>query len=548
MVPHILSLLSLGLTLSPLVAAESSPVVTTGGGSWRGTVSDYVDGVNVFKGIHFSGSSAGSLRWTHSPKPTISTVTVNATEFGPECPQLVDGVVTGDEDCLYLNVWTPEGFTNTSNLPIFFFAYGGRFEGGAASSVTYDGSALAKKGVVVVTMNYRLGPLGWLAHPQLTEEVEAAYGYNGSGNWGLMDQQAALHWTVENIQYFGGNATSITVAGQSAGSALALDIAFTSQETTGLFQRIIAESGARAPNDPLIGSLATSHLTQEEAYAIGEKFLASLNVSTIDEARNLSLATILQGAYGDGASDTTFDGTSFAGNQAYLNPPLWRPVIDGYYFPLNYSYALATGNHSDVPILTGNNRDESGASPNPGVDLATYTANNTAIFEPLGLADEFNSLFPATTDAEANNQTNALYRNQSLISTWQWANDWAAGGAQSNVYTYYWTHAPPGQSAGAFHGSELNYVFGNLAYSETLQGEAVSYTTEDYAIAETLQSYWINFIKTGDPNGGNLTYWAPSTSTSKTTFALGDAWGNIEVGSDEAIEFFQDFFSQEPEY
>lgn len=536
----------LALTLPSLVVAESAPIVSSGSGVYRGGLSEYVEGVNVFKGIRFSNSPAGSLRWTHSPKPTIDlTTVVNATEFGASCPQLIAGEVVGDEDCLFLNVWTPEGFINTSNYPVFFYAYGGRFEDGAASDITYDGSALAKQGIVVVTMNYRLGALGWLAHPDLSAENSVNLGYNGSGNWGIMDQQAALHWTVENIAYYGGNATSITVAGQSAGSALALGILVSSSETTGLYQRVIAESGARAPNDPLTGSLATSHLTQEEAYTIGEKFLDALGVSSIAEARNLSLATILNTG---SQSDTTFDGTVFAGNQAYMNPPIWRPTIDGYNFMRSYEEALTTGNHVDVPILTGNNKDESGASTSPAVDLASYTTNNTAIFEPLGLIDTFNELFPATTDAEAVEQTNNLYRNQSLISTWSWANAWTAGGAQSNVYTYYWNHAPPGQDQGAFHGSELNYVLDNLAYSATLTGDTLNYTSEDYEIANTMVAYWVNFIKTGDPNGGSLTYWAPSTNASKTTQLLGDGWGSISVGSDDAIDFFEEYFAQEPAY
>lgn len=544
MLQHALALLGFALTLPSLTLADSSPVVGGNHGSVRGTVSEYVEGVNVFKGIRYSNAPTGSLRWTHSPEPTVLNYTVNATEFGPECAQLVNGVVEGDEDCLFLNVWTPEGFTNTSNYPVFFWAYGGRFEGGSASLVTYDGSALAKKGVVVITMNYRLGPLGWLAHPDLSEENAVSKGYNASGNWGMMDQQAALHWTVENVVNFGGDNNTITVGGQSAGSALALDVAF-SPQIPGLFQRIISESGARSPHDPLTGSLATSHLTQAQAQAEGIAYLQSLNVSTIAEARNLSLATLL-GA--DDASDTTFDGTSFDGNPAYQNPPLWRPVVDGYYLQHDYEYALTRNNHSDVPILTGNNRDESGASPNPGVDLATYKANNTAIFEPLGLADKFFELFPASTDAEANNQTNNLYRNQSLISTWSWANEWAAGGAKSNVYTYYWTHAPPGQSNGAFHGSEINYVFNNLAYAPTLNNQTLTYTAEDYAIADKIQTYWVNFMKNGDPNGGNLTFWAPSNNVSKNTMVLGDSFGTIKVGSDEVIKLFEDFFAQEPAY
>ncbi|MCJ1441104.1 MAG: hypothetical protein MMC23_001590 [Stictis urceolatum] len=532
------------------VAADPNPVVSTHNGYVRGTLSEYAP-VNVFKGIRFAASTGGAARWTHPPEPARFSGIYNATSFGNECPQVAMGEgmggggggggtssVAGDEDCLFLNIWTPEDFTASSNYPVYFWIYGGRFTGGSGSAATYDGSGLAKKGIVVVTSNYRLGSLGFLAHPTLSAE---SGNHNASGNWGLQDQIAALHWTNENIQQFGGNPGQITIGGQSAGAGSVLALTY-SPLGKGLFQGVIAESGARGTHDPLTGSLASSHRNLSTAEAQGVTYLQSLNVSSIDQARNTSLATIMSGS---NQADTTFENTPFENNQAYMAPPLFRPVVDGYVLPLSYTNSLANNSHNDVAIMTGNNKDESGASPDPQVDLAVYRQNNSAIFAPLGLSDRFFELFPANTSEQASEMTNYLYRNQSLVSSWLWADAWTAGGARNNVYTYYWDHAPPGQSNGAFHGSEINYAFNNIPYGTTLQGQTLNWTSTDYNIAEIMSSYWVNFIGTGDPNGGNLTRWEPSSQSDKATMHLGNEYGSMSIASESVIALFKEYFSRE---
>ncbi|KAI4597279.1 hypothetical protein KJ359_004384 [Pestalotiopsis sp. 9143b] len=507
------------VAIAAVVSAAQNPVVSLHNGPVRGTTSDYVTGVNVFKGIRFADPATGEYRWAHPPHPTSWNETYDAFEFGNECAQMGrDGTVTGSEDCLFLNIWTPEDFTNTSSYPVYLWSYGGRFSGGSGSDPAYDGSALAAKGAVVVTYNYRLGVLGGLAHPELSAEAEG----NSTGNWFLQDQIACLHWTNENIQLFGGNPGQITLGGQSAGSGISLAMVY-SPLASGLFQGAIAESGARAPHDPLTGSLATSHRNKTEAEAQGVAYLQSLNVSSIEEARQLPLETLLAASP---QSDTIFVGTPFENNSAYMEPPVFRPVIDGFVLVDTYAGTLASHSQNDVPILTGNNRDE--AAPLPTHALWPY-------FE----------LFPATTDAESGTQTNNFYRNQSLVSGWSWASAWAAGGGNSSVYTYFWTHAPPGQSSGAFHGSEINYAFGNIPYAPTLQGQSLNWTAQDYAIQEQISQYWFNFISSGNPNGGNLTAWAPSTPNSKSTMVLGDSYGTIPIASDDVIEFVTDFFARE---
>jgi carboxylesterase 2 len=449
------------------------------------------------------------------------------------------------EDCLYLNVWTPENFTSTSNLPVYFWIYGGRFSGGSGSDLTYEASALAAKNVVVVTINYRLGALGFLAHPTLNTEYndKSDNGTLPSGNYGFHDQLAALHWTNENINLFGGNISQITIGGQSAGAASTLLHVY-SPLSAGLFQGAIAESGARYPHDPLTGSLATSYRNMSVAEAQGVTFLADLNVTSIAEARNLSAEVILSTSN----SDTNFVGTPFDGNQAYMAPPMFRPVLDGYAFPQTYEATLANYLQNDVPVMTGNNKDESGASPGVAVNESVYNSSNSAIFTPIGLYDKFLELFHVSNDIEASNQTNNFFRNQSLVSTQLWASLWAEGGAKSSIYSYYWTHAPPGQSSGAFHGSELNYAFDNMPWGTTLNGATLNWTSTDYQIADTLSSYWVNFISTGNPNGGNFTQWSPALNTSKTTMMLGDAWATIPIASDDVMEFFEDYFANEMTY
>lgn len=197
------------------------------------------------------------------------------------------------EDCLYLNIWTPTYNTTvdlgSKRLPVYVWIYGGRFEGGSGDVLTYDGSGLASKGIIVVTFNYRMGPFGFLAHPDLSAESA----HNASGNYGILDQQFALQWVHDNIGGFGGNSSQVTVGGQSAGSASALDTMW-SPLTRGLVQGVIAESGARGPHDPLTGSLATSYRLRAAAEAEGVAFLQNFNISTINALRNVSEAALLQ--------------------------------------------------------------------------------------------------------------------------------------------------------------------------------------------------------------------------------------------------------------
>lgn len=433
-----------------------------------------------------------------------------------------------------MNIWRPQNATATSNLPVYFWIYGGRFEGGAGSVKTYEGSGLASKDIIVVNFNYRMGPFGFLAHPDL--EVES--GHNSSGNYGLLDQHAALQWVKNEISAFGGNPDKITVGGQSAGSASSLDMMY-SPLTSGMIAGAIAESGARGPHDPETYTLATSYRKKAAALAYGVSFLADMNVSTIAQLRNVSTEALL--TY-DAAFDTVLVGTAFVNVSGFTEPPAWRPVLDGYVLTHTYGDALALNAHGDIPIMTGNNMDESGASPDPGFTVDTFKTEFAEMFG--NLSTEFFSLYPAANDTQADDSANAMFRDLSRVSTWTWASDWISGGAKNNVYTYYFTHAPSNQTEGVYHGAELWYTFNNIPYAAF---EATTYTADDYAVETNMAAYWANFIKTGNPNGGNLTYW-PASSNATQTMWLGDSWGAQSIADTARIAFMQKFFAQQVEF
>ncbi|MET7682363.1 carboxylesterase family protein [Streptomyces sp. NPDC005423] len=480
-----------------------------------------LSGVSAYLGIPYAASTAGANRW-RPPRPAAAWSGVRkADAFGDIPPQKSmgpGGSSSGpaqSEDCLNLNVWT--GATSShERRPVLVWIYGGRFALGSGADPTFDGAGLAAKGLVVVTLNYREGALGFLATPELTAEDE----HNSSGNYGLLDQIAALQWVQRNIHAFGGNPDQVTIAGQSAGSASVLELVY-SPLGRGLFHGAIAESGARYPRDPETAGLATSYRpTLSGAETQGSAYLQQLGVTTIAEARALDYTKVIAG---ENANDTTVSAPMNG------NPPLFRPVLDGYVQPRSYQEALSLGRHNDVPIITGNNKDESGATPTANTTLAAYQAMAKTKYGSL--ESQFLALYPASTDTEAWEQTNASARDSSRISTSLWATEWLSK-AKSPVFTYFWTHAPPGQDRGAFHGSEIQYVFDNLYSSGS------GWTDTDQEIADTLSDYVVNFVTHGDPNGKGLTHWAPARRDAYTTMELGDSWGPVADAPRDQLDFY----------
>lgn len=551
---------SLGSRSSSAVSSAESPTVfiNTYESTVQGNRSEYINSVYNFKRIPFAAAPTGEYRWKHPPHVSSWTGVRDATYFGPDCPQL--GSDNYDEDCLQLNIWTPDtvNFTNVKNntetgigvvpvnssqaLPVYMFYHGGRFGTGSATQSTFDGAGLAAKGVVVVTVNYRLGALGFLSHPELSNTS----GSGSSGNYGLVDQQAAMHWTNENIASFGGDYKRITLGGQSTGAASVLDH-LNSELADDLFEQIIAESGAVYPSNPMIGSLAQSYRQLGEAERQGVSYLSSLNLHNISQARSAPVELFLDSA---NLNDVTFKDTIFANNSAYIEPPLFRPVLDGYVLPATYEEMLVRGNHTTAPVLTGGNLDENGATPSPGMTVKSYKAQSELEFGSVGLAEEFFKLYPAgKTNESADTAINTFYQDQTRVSLWLWASEYLAGSARNTsgngtyqTYNYYWTHAPPGQEKGAYHGSELNYAFNNLYAVDS------PWTTEDYEIADKLSSYWANFISTGNPNGKGLPTWPEASANSAEIMEVGDAWKSISVASEEKIAFMRRWFSKWPVY
>ncbi|PWY70924.1 carboxylesterase [Aspergillus heteromorphus CBS 117.55] len=550
-----LFLLNLAVAGSAAASAASPTVfIDTYTSTIQGNRSQYINSVYNFKAIPFASAPTGEWRWHHPQHVKAWTGIRDATVFAPDCPQ--PGLDNTSEDCLYLNIWTPDTATlnnvvnnsvtgigvvpaeTASKYPVYVWMHGGRFSSGAASDPLYDGAGLASKGVVVITINYRLGALGFLAHPELSANSTSGT----SGNYGLIDQQASLHWINENIASFGGDPTRITIGGQSAGAASVLDY-LNSVLADDLFTQVIAESGAIYPSNPLIGSLAESYRRLSEAETQGVAFLESLGLNSIAEARDASVELLLKGS---DLNDNTYAGTVFQNSSIYSEPPLFRPVLDGYVLPATYHEMLLRGNHSIAPVLTGGNRDENGASPNPGLTPSSYLAQNKQIFGSVGLAEEFFALYPrGNSSASADAASNAFYQDQTRISSWLWANEYATGSARNTsgngtyqTYTYYWTHSPPGQDEGAYHGSEINYAFNNLYATDK------PWAAADYAIADKLSDYWANFIRSGNPNGDGLQEWPVNSAESPVVLEVGDSWKTVAVASQEKIAFLKKWFEK----
>jgi para-nitrobenzyl esterase len=485
---HCKGTLLIGLILGTnLFAAET---VHTDKGDVQGTQSPDTK-VQIFEGIPFAAPPVGDLRWKEpQPAPTWSDLR-KATAFGPRCMQghiYSDMIFRDDgpsENCLYLNVWTPT-VSSEVRLPVMVWIYGGGFSAGAASEPRQDGANLAKKGVVVVSFNYRLGIFGFFTHPDLAKES----GHNASGNYGLLDQVAALRWVQNNIAAFGGDPENVTIFGESAGS-FSVSALMASPLSRNLFQRAIGESGA------FFGKTIAAKKLSEREDEDSKWAKTSLGTDSLQALRAKPAGDLLAAALKDKGT------IRFA------------PDIDGYFLPEDVASIYKSGKQAHVPLLAGWNADEGSYHSVFGKQQPTVQKFASYAHEHFGdQADTLLKLYPAATDEQAKRAAQDLAGDEFIgYSTWKWIQMQLATG-NSRVFEYRFEDAPPmavrstgsaGQreSAGAYHSAEIEFVF------EALPSKDLPWRPEDRKLSDEISSYWTNFAKTGDPNGPGLAQWPP---------------------------------------
>ena len=463
------------------VSVSAQMVVKTDAGKVEGAVA--TSGVREFLGVPYAAPPVGDLRWK-APQPVAGWKGArDAKTFGHHCwqfteyPDMVFRDAGPSEDCLTLNVWTPK---DAKALPVMLWIHGGGFTGGASSEPRQDGQFLAKRGVVVVSMNYRLGMLGFLASSELTAES----GRKTSGNYGLMDQAAALAWVKRNIKEFGGDPDNITIFGESAGS-FSVSALMASPVSKGMIAKAIGESGAGFWSQ----SIPFGSLTDREAHdaALVTKGLGS--AKTLPELRATSADVLVKTA-------------------AFQDSRAFPPDIDGYFLPDTLAHLYARGEQAHVPLLAGWNADEVRVQATHAKTLMTAARwNELAHVAWKDKADEFLKVYPASTDEEALRSAGDYASDKFIVfTTWRWLESHVATG-DAPTFRYRFDLVPPADKyhpagTGAFHSDDIEYVFGTLDSRQQAVWRDV-----DRKMSDEIQQYWVNFAKTGDPNGAGLPQW-----------------------------------------
>jgi para-nitrobenzyl esterase len=498
------ALVCLSFTCALPALAAKQDRVKTAAGNVEGT-GPQPSGVREFKGVPFAAPPIGNLRFA-PPQPVQPWTGIKpAAQFGPRCMQLP---LFGDmnfrsngmsEDCLYLNIWTPAKSAG-EKLPVMVYFFGGGFQAGDASEPRYDGESMATRGVVAITVNYRLGVFGFLAHPELTKESP----HHSSGNYALLDQSAAIHWVHDNIAAFGGDPAKITIAGESAGST-----SVSAQMVSPLSKDFIA--GAIGESGSLLGTLPPVTLQKGEEQ--GAKFAAAVSAPDIAALRAMPADKLLEASGKPGAGR-------------------FSATVDGWFFPESPLALFAAGKQAHVPLLAGWNSEEQGARSVLQTAEATPENLEKAIDRLYaGHAAEVAKAYAATDNAEAlQNATDLASARFIAYSTWKWL-DTAASTGGKPVYRYYYSRPRPAISAamgnatpglaggiirndgaapatprptpkGAVHSAEIEYALGNLATNKFYE-----WTPDDFAVSSIMEKYFANFIRTGNPNGDGLPEW-----------------------------------------
>ncbi len=483
-------LAALSWTSESALSAEADPIRITSG-LVRGTVSATNARVQVFRGIPYAASTAAANRW----KPPLPVVPWNGlrecTEFGPACPQSPypkESAYYRDpepqsEDCLNLNVWSAS-IAAGERRPVMVWIHGGALTRGSGAVDVYDGTALAQKGVVIVTINYRLGPLGFFAHPELTAESPQ----HASGNYGFLDQIAALKWVQQNIVHFGGDPNCVTIFGESAG-AQSVCALMASPLAKGLFHRAIAESGSAFRPMPTLAA----------AESQGIRLAESAGAKSLEELRQLPADKLIELAKARG------DGRAV-------------PNIDGWCLPNDARTIFSQGKHQKVPTIVGSNADEMTTLAPLASRPKTLVMLNTQISLLLGDPTQVKRLYPAAKDIDAVRAYLDIVGDVSFTlpaRTWaRWDTD--AGG---RAYLYHFTRVTPlaaRSGLGAFHAAEIAYVFNNLERLKRPIEDA------DQKLADAMSTYWTSFARTGDPNAAGLPEWTPYNAHSEPAMEFGE--------------------------
>jgi para-nitrobenzyl esterase len=490
---------------APWLCAAAVAPVKVEGGLLQGTVAD---DLTVYKGIPFAAPPVGDLRW-RAPQPSAKWEGVRkADRFGPGCMQSMGAPPPGgmNEDCLHLNVWTPAKSAK-DRVPVLVWIYGGGFNGGATSIPVYSGEKLAKRGVVLVSISYRVGVFGFYAHPELSAESA----HHVSGNYGLLDMIAGLQWIQRNIAAFGGDPKRVTIFGESAGG-IAVSMLCASPLAKGLFTGAISESGGSfgpSSQNPVPGE---NMRVLADAEISGVEFAKAAGASSLKELRAV-------------AADKVLDAGRRQRGMAW-------PIVDGWVIPDDQYRLYEAGRFNDTAILVGYNSDE-GASFSPPRTPADYIAGVQKRYGTF--ADRLLKAYPTATDSVPKTARDLARDSAFGWHTWVWARLHASKAKGKAFYYYFDQHTA--QAEGSPHGAEVAYVFEHL---DDLRRPA---TPEDTKISDAMAAYWTNFAKYGDPNGKGVPAWPAFSDAKPVVMYFGGTAHTGPVPSEESLRVLDGYFA-----
>jgi para-nitrobenzyl esterase len=506
-------LIATTLTIAPFAHPQIQNAKVAGG-QLQGVVAD---GVASFKGIPFAAPPVGDFRWK-APQPAKPWTGIRKSDsYASGCMQdssmvkMVGASAGVSEDCLYLNVWTAAK-NPAEKRPVMVWIHGGAFVGGMTGTPMFDGTKFAQKGVVLVSIAYRLGVFGFMAHPELSRESG-----KGSGTYGIQDMIAGLQWVKNNIAQFGGDPSRVTIFGESAGG-IAVGMLSAAPPAKGLFQRAISESGGSFAPPRISNEAGMNVASLKLAESNGVAFLKKLGAADIKAARALP-AEQIQKAAGGGMGG----GASF-----------W-PVADGYAIPGDPYELYQQGQFNDTPILVGTNSNEGGLFSRGPVTSADFEKQIRSGYGER--ANVILSAYPHATDAEASRASADVFREFAFAwPTWAWARMQSQKG-KGKAFVYYYDHRTPDSPNGANHAAEVTYVFG------TFGSGAGAPKPEDLALSDLIRSYWINFAGAGDPNGSGLPQWPAFTEKNQQVLFFDTGASAKPIPNLEKLKAFDAYYS-----